>query len=102
MANNLARMQQLDQLSGAQKAAILYMVLGAESTSLLTQKLQQDEVEQITFEIARMDRVTTEATDAVLSEWLEVMMAADSLASGGIDFAREVMEKAFGQTKSAG
>jgi len=77
---NLARMQQLDQLSGAQKAAILYMVLGAESTSLITGKLAQDEVEQNFVRIARMDRVSQEATDAVLSEWLEVMMAADSIA----------------------
>src|SRR6185436_7066527 len=78
------------------------MVLGSESASLITQKLAQDEVEQITFEIARMDRVSNEATEAVLNEWLEVMLAADSIASGGMEFAREVMEKAFGATKSAG
>ncbi len=102
MPNNLARTHQLDQLSGAQKAAILYMVLGAESSSLITQKLAQDEVEQISYEIARMDRVSNEATEAVLAEWLEVMMAADSIASGGIEFAREVMERAFGAQKSAG
>src|SRR3569623_408688 len=96
-AMNLARTHQLEQLTGAQKAAILCMVLGSESASMITQKLGQEEVEQISLEIARMDRVSQEATEAVLSEWIEVMMAADSLASGGIDFAREVLEKAFGQ-----
>src|SRR6185312_14520023 len=101
MAMNLARTHQLEQLSGAQKAAILCMVLGSESAALITQKLGQDEVEQISFEIARMDRVSTEATDAVLAEWIEVMMAADSIASGGLEFAREVLEKAFGPTKAA-
>jgi len=97
---NLARSHQLDQLNGAQKAAILCMVLGSESASLITQKLGQEEVEQISFEIARMDRVSTEATEAVLAEWLEVMMAADSIAAGGLDFAKEVLEKAFGTQKS--
>lgn len=100
MAMNLARSHQLDQLNGAQKAAILCMVLGSESASLITQKLGQEEVEQISFEIARMDRVSTEATEAVLAEWLEVMMAADSIAAGGLDFAKEVLEKAFGTQKS--
>ena len=47
MPMNLARTHQLEQLSGAQKAAILCMVLGSESASLITQKLGQEEVEQI-------------------------------------------------------
>jgi flagellar motor switch protein FliG len=102
MANTLARTHQLEQLSGTQKAAILCMVLGSESASLITQKLGQEEVEQISFEIARMDRVSVEATDAVLAEWLEVMFAADSIAAGGMEFAREVLEKAFGAQKSQG
>src|SRR5579885_3409820 len=97
---NLARSHQLDQLTGAQKAAILCMVLGSESASLITQKLGAEEVEQISFEIARMDRVSNEATDAVLAEWIEVMMAADSIAAGGLEFAREVLEKAFGPQKA--
>lgn len=102
MANNLARTHQLDQLTGAQKAAILCMVLGSEAAQLITQKLGQEEVELISFEIARMDRVSNEATEAVLAEWLDVMMAADNIAAGGIEFAREVLERAFGAPKSAG
>src|SRR3954466_5433373 len=100
MAMNLARTHQLEQLTGAQKAAILCMVLGSESAALITRKLGQEEVEQISFEIARMDRVSSEATDAVLAEWIEVMMAADSIAAGGLDFAREVLEKACCKQKS--
>jgi flagellar motor switch protein FliG len=100
VANTLARSHQLDQLNGAQKAAILCMVLGSESASLITQKLSPEEVEQISFEIARMDRVSSEATDAVLSEWLEVMLAADSIAAGGMEFAREVLERGFGEQKA--
>ena len=102
MANSLARTHQLDQLSGTQKVAILCMVLGSEAASQITQKLATEEVEQISYEIARMDRVSTEATDAVLAEWLDVMLAADSIAAGGMDVAREVLERAFGQSKAQG
>jgi len=92
----------LDQLSGTQKVAILCMVLGSEAASHITQKLATEEVEQISYEIARMDRVSSEATDAVLAEWLDVMLAADSIAAGGMDVAREVLERAFGQSKAQG
>lgn len=100
MAITLARSHQLEQLSGTQKVAILCMVLGSESSSLITQKLAPEEVEQIGYEIARMDRVSNEATEAVLAEWLEVMLAADSIAAGGVEFAREVLERAFGSQKA--
>jgi flagellar motor switch protein FliG len=78
------------------------MVLGTEAASQITQKLATEEVEQISYEIARMDRVSSEATDAVLAEWLDVMLAADSIAAGGMDVAREVLERAFGQQKAQG
>jgi flagellar motor switch protein FliG len=100
VAITLARSHQLEQLTGTQKVAILCMVLGSESSSLITQKLAQEEVEMIGFEIARMDRVSNEATEAVLAEWLEVMLAADSIAAGGVEFAREVLERAFGSQKA--
>ena len=104
MALTLARKpepEQLGPLNGPQKAAILCMVLGAESAAMITKRLSPEDVETISFEIARMDRVSGQAAEAVLNEWLEIMVAADSLASGGIDYAREVLEKAFGANKSS-
>ncbi len=87
-------------LNGAQKAAILCMVLGAESAATITKKLSPEDVETISFEIARMDRVDGNTAERVLNEWLEIMTAADSLATGGIDYAREILDKAFGAGKS--
>lgn len=100
MSTSLTRSHQLDQLTGAQKAAILCMVLGSDAAAMITQKLGAEEVEQISYEIARMDRVSNEATEAVLAEWIDIMMAADSIAAGGIEFAREVLERAFGPVKA--
>ena len=64
MAITLARSHQLDQLNGAQKVAILCMVLGSESASLITQKLSQEEVEQISFEIARHKAARSPCSDS--------------------------------------
>ena len=101
MSLTLARQHsESSELNGVRKAAILCMVLGAESAAKITQKLSPEDVETISFEIARMDRVSGEMAEAVLNEWLEIMVAADSLASGGLEYAREVLEKAFGVGKA--
>jgi flagellar motor switch protein FliG len=94
-------MRASDQLNGLQKAAVLCTVIGSEAAARVTQQLGQEEVEAISFEIARMGRIDRDLADSILSEWIELMVAADSLTSGGIEFAREVLEKAFGPQKAS-
>ena len=101
MANTLARAHQLGAAERQPKGRRFCAWCSARKPRPpITQKLAAEEVEQISFEIARMDRVSSEATDAVLIEWLDVMLAADSVAAGGVEFAREVMEQAFGAQKA--
>src|SRR5438105_8116685 len=90
----------LEEMPGRQKVAVLCMALGPDLAAKITQKLNQDEVDAISFEIARMDRVEVKTVDRVLDEWLTSILVADSMASGGIDVAREILEKAFGQRKA--
>lgn len=87
-------------LSGRQKAAILCLALGSDAAAAISQKLQNDEVDAISFEIARLESVSPDVVDAVLDEWLTRIMVADSLAQGGVDAAREILEKAFGPRKA--
>jgi flagellar motor switch protein FliG len=98
----VARKQQYsDELNGLQKVAILCMALGAESAAKITQRLTNDEVEAISFEIARMEHVPPGTADEVLAEWVESAMAAGSLTEGGIEYARAMLEKALGPQKAA-
>jgi flagellar motor switch protein FliG len=87
-------------LTGTQKVAVLCMALGTDAAAKITQKLTQEEVDAISFEIARMDRVEGALVEAVMDEWLTSSLAADSLASGGIEVAKEILEKAFGARKA--
>ena len=102
MGTALARTAQVspDGLSGRQKVAIICMALGSDAAAKLTQKMAPEEVDAISFEIARMDHVSGPMVEAVLEEWLTRMLAADSLASGGMQVAREILEKAFGPRKA--
>jgi flagellar motor switch protein FliG len=87
-------------LTGRQKAAIMCLALGSDVAAMITQKMQPDEVDAISFEIARMESVSPAVVDAVLDEWMTRILVADSLAQGGVEAAREILEKAFGPRKA--
>ena len=87
-------------LTGRQKVAVVCMALGAEVAAKLTSNLAAEEAESISLEIAQMDRVPAEVMSAVLEEWVETALGAQALTSGGMEYAREVLEKAYGKQKA--
>jgi flagellar motor switch protein FliG len=90
-----------DRLTGRQKAAIVCMALGADHAAAITSGLTADEVDIVAFEFAQLDGDVPPATvEAVLVEWLELTIGVDSLSTGGFEFAKEVLEKAFGPARS--
>lgn len=88
------------QLTGRQKAAVFLVSLGSDVSSEVFKHLREDEIEQLTFEIARLDKVDSEDRDRVLQEFQEMMMAQDFIQNGGIDYARDVLERALGTQKA--
>ncbi len=88
------------QLTGRQKAAIFLVSVGPEVSAEIFKYLKEDEIEELTFEIARLDKIDPEDRDKVLTEFQELMMAQDFIMSGGIDYAREVLERALGTQKA--
>ena len=87
-------------LTGRQKAAIFMIAVGGDVSSEIFKHLREDEIEQITFEIARLDKITPEDKEKVLVEFNELMMAQEFISNGGIDFARGLLEKALGNQKA--
>ena len=83
-------------LSSRQKAAIILAVIGPEVASEILKHLSEDQVEGLTLEIARLEKVTPEVRSAVVKEFHEMAEAQDFIAEGGVDHARKVLEKAFG------
>lgn len=101
MAHALARRPNPEELNGRQKVAILLMAVGEEASAQITKTLPAEDVEAISFEIAKMKNVPSDIVTAVLEEWAHTEEAAVSLASGGVDFARRILEKAFGPSRAA-
>lgn len=88
------------RMSGKQKAAILLVSLGPELSASVFQHFREEEIEDLTFEIASLGRIQPEVSDAVLEEFHKLMLARVYLEQGGIEYARELLEKALGPDKA--
>lgn len=86
--------------TGKQKAAILLIALGSEKSAKVFSHLQDDEIEELTLEIANMQRVSSDEKEEVLEEFYEICLAQDFIAEGGISYAKDVLEKAMGSQKA--
>ena len=89
-------------LNNRQKAAILMVALGLDSATSLFQHMNQDEVEVLTVEIAKMGKVTADVREHIITEFHEMCVAQEFIAEGGIDTARDLLMQAFGADKAEG
>ena len=87
-------------LTGKQKAAILLISLGPEVSAEIFKHLRDEEIEELTIEIANIRKVSADDKADILSEFHDLLVARDVISSGGIEYAREVLEKALGNQKA--
>ncbi|MBQ3583491.1 MAG: flagellar motor switch protein FliG, partial [Lachnospiraceae bacterium] len=89
-----------NEIKGIQKAAILLIALGPEKSASIFKHLKEDEIEELTLEIANTRSVSPQMKEDVLSEFYEVCLAQQYIAEGGIGYAKELLEKALGEEKA--
>ncbi|WP_010259184.1 flagellar motor switch protein FliG [Treponema primitia] len=88
------------EFTGRQKAAVFLVSIGSEISAEIFKYLREDEIETLTFEIARLETIEPAQKEAVLIEFQELMMANEFITTGGIDYARELLEKSLGSQKA--
>ena len=84
------------ELSYSQKAAAVIVSLGAEKASLLYPFMDSTDIEQLTLEVARLGMLDALQTEDVLTEFYQNCMTNKAITEGGLEYARTVLEKAFG------
>lgn len=89
-----------EKLSGKKKAAILLLSMGPEMSSRILKQFTEQEIETITMEIANLSRVDKELRDEVLNEFMLIGQAQRYMLEGGVDYARELLEKTLGHHKA--
>ena len=89
-----------EKISGVQKAAILLIALGPEKSATIFKHLKEEEIEELTLEIANTRSITPQVKDEVIDEFYQVCLAQQYIAEGGINYAKELLEKALGNEKA--
>ncbi|WP_353892100.1 flagellar motor switch protein FliG [Proteinivorax hydrogeniformans] len=87
-------------LSGKKKAAVLLITLGPEISAEIFKHLSEEEIEELTLEIANARKISNEEREKILDEFGEMCMAHEYISSGGIDYAKQILEKAVGSQKA--
>jgi flagellar motor switch protein FliG len=89
------------RVSGRQKAAVLLISLGPEKAAEVFKHLREDEIESLSLDMAKQGQIRPDVTAYVFEELAAVVEAYDSLATGGVDYARDVLERSLGPERAA-
>lgn len=87
-------------LSPREKAAVLLICLGRDYSAELYKHLTEEEISQLTLSITTMRRVEPAVKEAVVNEFYEMCLAQKFISEGGIEYARDILEKAIGIEKA--
>jgi flagellar motor switch protein FliG len=89
------------RIAGRKKAAVLLVAIGPDRASEVFKHLHYDEIESLSLEMAKMQHVEPATTTKIMEELAATVTAYDSIAAGGVEYAREVLEKAIGTERAA-
>ena len=88
-------------LSGKEKAAVLLITLGAEVSAELFKHFSEQEIEQLTLQIANVRKIDQSVKTETVEEFFQIAMAQNYISQGGIGYAKQILEKALGKTSAS-
>ena len=89
-----------DKMSGLQKAAVLLIALGPEKSASIFRYLKEDEIEDLTLEIANTRSIAPQLKDDIINEFYQVCLAQQYISEGGIGYAKDLLDKALGEERA--
>jgi flagellar motor switch protein FliG len=92
----IQNLEQAQPLPGIRKAAILLITLGEQTSAEILKQMDEEEVQSIGRELARISSITSEQAEALLEEFYQMTVAHDYVLKGGIEYARKILYTAFG------
>lgn len=88
------------ELTSRRKAAVMLTVLGPEVAAEVIKHFEEDQIELLSLEVARLEKISPEQRENVINEFHEMALAQDFIAEGGVDHAKKLLESAFGQERA--
>ncbi len=93
--------EKLPPLTGPQRAAAVIVSLGADKASQIYKYMDPEDVETLTLEVARLGYLDSRQTEEILGDFYEMCLTNKAITEGGLEYARTVLEKAFGEQTAA-
>jgi flagellar motor switch protein FliG len=88
-------------LQGAEKAAVLLIMLGEHGGSELIRHLNPEEVAQLGRTVSAVDAISSTQAEEVLQEYVRMTQARQYVLRGGADYARRMLAGALGDEGAA-
>jgi flagellar motor switch protein FliG len=92
---------QSKKLTPTQRAASIIITLGADRASKIYQYLKDEEIEQLSIEIAKLDRITPEEMQNNIEDFYGLCVTQKVINEGGVLYAKDILEKAFGSQQAS-
>lgn len=89
-----------NEFSGKEKVAILLIALGPQKSSEVFKHFNEEEIEELTLQIANMRMVSPDEKKQVIEEFYQICLAQEYISEGGINYAKDVLERALGSDKA--
>ena len=90
-----------EQMSAVQKVAGLLITLGPSAASEIMKNIDDNNVlEQITLAIAGLNRLSQETIETLIDEFYTIFQVSSMISSGGMDYAKELLKKAYGSEQA--
>lgn len=93
-------MEEMEEVSGIKKAAILMISLGPEASAEIMKTLPDRYIQQVSYEIANIDYVKPDEREEIITEFLEMYQAREYISEGGIEYAKDLLNKALGPSRA--
>lgn len=92
------RLNNSPKLAPGQKAAAVIAALGADKAAKVYKYLTEEEVEQLTLEVAKLGHLEAEQTETILDDFYKTCLTQKVVTDGGLEYARAVLEKTYGES----
>ena len=92
---------EMSNISGAQRAAVLMLLLGEQQASEIIKFLNPGEVQALGGAMVAVSDVSQEAVNEILDDFVSTIKKQSSLGLGTTDYVEKVFKRALGNDKAA-
>lgn len=89
-----------DKLRASEKAAAIVISIGAENAAKVYKYLKEEEIEQLSLEVSKLQKLSTDEMKDITDDFYGLCVTQKVITEGGVEYAKDVLEKAFGQAQA--